>query len=126
MEPTRYFERTLFYDRGPAANEHYELCADQVFEPDLTKTEIPVCVQSHHIFDRGEIKDKSDRSKGAKDSSDSGAEAVVYGKDRIDSDDEGDSCSVFSSASSTALPAAMDQRQEDSRPPAYPGPPKLT
>lgn len=46
METTPYFERTLFYDRSPAANEYYEICADQVFETDPSKTRIAICVQS--------------------------------------------------------------------------------
>lgn len=124
MEPTRYFERTLFYDRNPAANEHYELCAEQVFEPDLAKTEISVCVQSHH--DYGNIEVKTNRSKRARDSSNRETKVAIYERDGDASDDEGDGCSILSSASSTALPAAMDQRQEDSGPPSYPGPPKLT
>ena len=46
METTRYFERTLFYDRSPATDEYYERAADTIFEKDPSKTRIAVLVQS--------------------------------------------------------------------------------
>ncbi|KAJ4316350.1 hypothetical protein N0V94_005488 [Neodidymelliopsis sp. IMI 364377] len=46
MEATPYFERTLFYDRSPAANEYYEISADQIFEKDTAKSQIAVHIQS--------------------------------------------------------------------------------
>lgn len=51
---------------------------------------------------------------------------VQYSRDISTEDEEEDNGSVFSCASSTALPAAMDQRQGLSEPPLYPGLPKLT
>jgi hypothetical protein len=127
MDPTRYFERTLFYDRSPAANEHYELSAEQVFDSDYSKTAIPVCVQSHHIIERGEVEDRSgwNSLKLREEGSACKAKESVQASGGDASDDVGDSCSVLSNASSTALSIAMDQRQADSGPPAYPGPPKL-
>lgn len=42
-----------------------------------------------------------------------------------DISDQEDGCSIYSRASSTCLPTAVDQRQADSGPPLYPGPPRL-
>lgn len=128
MEPTRHFERTLFHDRSPAANEHYELSANNVFDADYSKTEIPVCVQSHHTIKHSEAGGRSDcgTRKGTKEGSDSKYNLSKYESNIHASDDEDDNSSIFSQASSTALSTAIDQRQADFEPPIYPGPPKLT
>lgn len=46
METSQYFERTLFYDRSPAADEYYERSADLIFEKDASKARIEVRYQS--------------------------------------------------------------------------------
>lgn len=48
METSRYFERTLFYDRSPTADEFYQRSADHIFEKDAAKAEIEVRYQQHH------------------------------------------------------------------------------
>jgi hypothetical protein len=64
MEATPYFERTLFYDRSPAANEYYELSADQIFEKDTAKSQIAVHIQSDSDHtEYGEIEGRVELTK---------------------------------------------------------------
>lgn len=127
MKATPYFQRTLFYDRSPAASEHYERCSGQIFESDPSATRIGVCFQiCRNAPEYGEAKDTT------KSHADKGSNGVLKHHQEISiherlgsSDDDADNSSILSVASSTALPIAMDQRQADSGPPLYPGLPKL-
>jgi hypothetical protein len=46
MMRSQYFERTLFYDRSLGSDEYYENTSEQIFEKDVRKTRIEVCLQS--------------------------------------------------------------------------------
>ncbi|CAO2658701.1 Nn.00g064240.m01.CDS01 [Neocucurbitaria sp. VM-36] len=50
METSQYFERTLFYDRSPAADEYYERSADLIFEKDASKALVEVRYQPNIDF----------------------------------------------------------------------------
>ncbi|KAF2656766.1 hypothetical protein K491DRAFT_357870 [Lophiostoma macrostomum CBS 122681] len=140
MDPSRYFERTLFYDRSPVANEYYERSSDRIFERNPESSRVEVWVQtSKHVsqYDKtneelgekidGKVKKEGVATKHLAEISshqlnvDSKSSAVAP---RYSSDGD-DTWSVSSRASSTALPAAPDQHQRGSCPPLYPGPPKL-
>jgi hypothetical protein len=132
MEVSQYFERTLFYDRSPAADEYYERSAGLIFENDISRCRIEVCYQScratleHTTVQPGDNEDTERDSKGPRESC----------KDNsLDGIDSGDGNKVYDSdgdfwpsghASSTELPDALDQRRGGSNPPLYPGRPKLT
>ncbi|KAF2797930.1 hypothetical protein K505DRAFT_126262 [Melanomma pulvis-pyrius CBS 109.77] len=144
METSRYFERTLFYDRSPAADEYYERSADLIFEKDPGQSTIEVRVQSsidvsfYKQKDEAEPKDRDrdNKSESPPKSLHSMSPRklsipkvkIEYTETREDaglvSDDEEDSWSLSSKASSTALPTALDQRRGGD-PPTYPGLPKL-
>lgn len=147
MEATGYFERTLFYDRSPAADEFYEGSADQIFERDSAKTQIAVRVQScsnatqyernnkgeprSRTKHKGKLKSHEESKYNEGETMDSHGDGYLVGVERSslsanqDTSDDDDSRSSTSRASSTALPLAMDQRQTGSGPPLYPGLPKL-
>lgn len=86
METTEYFERTIFYDRSPAADEYYERSADQIFEQDPSKTKIAVLVQSCNDPTRydgkikGELLGKLKDTEGAKRPE---VKEVVVGQDNV-------------------------------------------
>lgn len=155
MDTSPYFERTLFYDRSPAADEYYERSADLIFERDALKARIEVRYQpssvnlSHRILDnrKGSFgKEKTQTARLGSEGSESvgstlnkhiSQENDKTGQldcDRVpdlllhldDTSDSDDVQSLSSRASSTALPTALDQRQGDFVPPMYPGLPKLT
>ncbi|KAH7359966.1 hypothetical protein BKA66DRAFT_573713 [Pyrenochaeta sp. MPI-SDFR-AT-0127] len=155
METSRYFERTLFYDRSPAADEYYERSADLIFEKDVLKARIEVRYQPSNVDSRHRklgirkaylCKERARKEPlGSEDSEAvsskldqpiSEAKDERYqldynqGSGRLfrldDSSDSDDAKSLSSKASSTALPNALDQRQGDFVPPMYPGLPKLT
>ncbi|XPT00658.1 hypothetical protein M3J09_009809 [Ascochyta lentis] len=155
MEATQYFKRTLFYDRSPAANEHYERSADWIFEKCPSKTQIAVHVQScndktpwaeekkSESLNKSRNKDIVENDK--KEEHENGRLLLLHTRPNVQQEASGgghsishekelpsgshrtldDSWSVSSEASSTALPSAMDQRQANSGPPLYPGLPKL-
>ncbi|KAF2623990.1 hypothetical protein BU25DRAFT_442229 [Macroventuria anomochaeta] len=50
METSEYFERTLFYDKSPDANDYYESSAGLVFVGNSTETPVEVRVQSCSKF----------------------------------------------------------------------------
>jgi hypothetical protein len=155
MEGVSYFERTLFYDRSPATDEFYERCANHVFEKDPSRTRIEARVQtvnsttvygektqyersnsrkinSHRFSEKESTVDASGQiaesqsllfTPGRRVASSSNTDVSESHHD--DASDQEDSCSISSRASSTCLPTAVDQRQADSGPPIYPGPPRL-
>lgn len=154
MEASRYFERTLFYDRGPDVDEYYENSADQIFEKDVSKVQIEVRLQPCSDGAQGQLEvednhygkqrydsDFEERKVPSVRESSSGpikrARSISIMKNQrsttsnigVDTDDnvdtDDDGSSMISLASSTALPSAMDQRQGECDPPLYPGPPKL-
>lgn len=141
MDISRYFERTLFYDRTPTADEHYERSAEHIFESDPVRSRIEARVQSSKDLSwfEKEVEQKSDKVAARsytkeppvipakKDISTElnvkETSANDYSNYLSDSDD--DAGSFSSKASSTALPTALDQRRGGSDPPTYPGLPKL-
>ncbi|KAF1940154.1 hypothetical protein EJ02DRAFT_406954 [Clathrospora elynae] len=150
MKTSRYFERTLFYDRSPAADEYYERSADLIFEKSGVDAQIEVRYQPSSIdfqhqkeVHRTDPHSKSftnvdsalhsdgpaDESNCVEDDKDKHVEADQIHSSLWDLDNASDSDDARSSsslASSTALPTALDQRQGNSVPPMYPGLPKLT
>lgn len=153
METSRYFERTLFYDRSPAADEYYARSADSIFEKDSRRSRIEVRVQtsldvSYYERDKedgtttgakeeteakdselppkhvGPADSKTESRGCEKDLQSTVKDATLRTERGHDSDSE-DAWSLSSRASSTALPTALDQHR-GSCPPTYPGPPKLT
>lgn len=145
MEATAFFERTLFHDRSPAAEEFYEVSADQIFERDSSKTHIAVRVQSCNNDNKEGPLGRPDYTRRLKTQEKSGytlgkkialqdevySNAFENGSPSADQDtsDDNDSRSLASrasKASSTALPSAMDQQTGGSDPPLYPGLPRLT
>lgn len=144
METSRYFERTIFYDRSPAADEYYERSADLIFEKDPGQSTIEVRVQSSidvSFYKQKDEAEPKDRDRDNKSESPPKSPLsmsprklsipkvkIEYTKTREDagpvSDSEEDSWSLSSKASSTALPTALDQRRGGD-PPTYPGLPKL-
>jgi hypothetical protein len=140
METSRYFERTIFYDRSPAADEYYARSAERIFEEDPKLAKIEVRLQSSSdvsIYDRNVDHTWKEKPE------DLLPKHVVMANLKVSPldlntkppttqdntpyplDDDDDAWSTSSRASSTALPAALDERQV-SGPPLYPGPPKLT
>ncbi|KAF1358404.1 hypothetical protein EJ07DRAFT_156999 [Lizonia empirigonia] len=86
MEATEYFERTLFYDRSPAADEYYEGSADQIFERDPSKTKIAVLVQSCNDPTRYDGKVKGEllgRLKDTEGAKSPGVKELVVGQDNV-------------------------------------------
>lgn len=154
METSSYFERTLFYDRSPAAEEYYTRSAETIFERDPKLSKIEVRVQSsidasYYKKKRGNVvqgleEDIADkRITGEQlnhtELSDTKCQSgqgelqpttksqvshTVDLDDTYDSDSDY-SWSLSSRASSTALSTGLDQHQ-GSLPPTYPGPPRLT
>lgn len=149
MEASRYFERTLFFHSSPEVDDYYETSAEHVFEKDVLKARIEVRIQNRSDGPPG--KAGAGRRKLEKDENKSDIEdqqmadledwprSLQHSLVRTDTmevssdfdedqelDAHNDDCSVVSSSSSTAIPAALDQRQGESGPPLYPGLPKLT
>ncbi|ORY12265.1 hypothetical protein BCR34DRAFT_564134 [Clohesyomyces aquaticus] len=133
METSRYFERTLFYDRSPVADEYYERSSDSIFENDPQLSRIEVRIQSSNdlvLFDReggADIKSEKIQEELEVHEQKSSWDATIT-DEKFDSkrgEQDVDACTVSSVASSTALPTALDQRRGGSAPPTYPGPPKL-
>jgi hypothetical protein len=139
MQTSRYFERTLFYDRSPAADEYYKRSASLIFEKDSARSVIEVRLQPSSDVSLVQEAQKSNESKhDAK----SGAHFRVVSqkkpekgprhtensectKSRRDSfSDDEDTWSLSSKASSTAVPIGIDEHRGGS-PPSYPGIPKL-
>lgn len=155
METSAYFERTLFYDRSPAADEYYERSADLIFEKDTRRTQIEVryqptgdydqtlqvheeqsCGQDPSISKNAEIQSLSFQGADFRISI-NGSVKLHYGTKAIETEggnralDPDEACesdsdsSTTSKASSTALPSGLDQWQGEAVPPTYPGLPKL-
>jgi hypothetical protein len=137
METSRYFERTLFYDRSPAADEYYERSSKLIFEKDPARSDIEVRVQSSVdvLFwekkdDAGsigrELEEKRKATIKPQEFSNGKANSeCITPKPKTDSESESeDTRSLSSKASSTALPTGLDERRGVS-PPSYPGMPKL-
>jgi hypothetical protein len=131
MEVSQYFERTLFYDRSPAADEYYERSAGLIFENDISGCRIEVRYQScRATLEHATVHPEDDwTTKRDKKSSEGNCteksifDEIISGDGNRVYDSDG-SCS--SRASSTELPYALDQRQGECNPPLYPGRPKLT
>jgi hypothetical protein len=140
MEVSRYFERTLFYDRSPAADEYYERSAEFIFETDPANCKVEVYVHSNRDLAYYEEDDPVDtkakqESVSTKNSlkrlHENNLPATVQAEPSVSPSHAGlprdhDAWSLSSKASSTALPTALDQRRGDSLPPTYPGPPRLS
>jgi hypothetical protein len=155
METSSYFERTLFYDRSPAAEEYYARSAQSLFETDPQRSRIEVRIQSSVDASYYERKQERVTPNQPNEDEKAGLEAVVSrgtgpasGKaeaqqshkdylSKVDRNQDVDvelkspaseseyAWSLSSKASSTALSTALDQHRGSS-PPSYPGPPKLT
>jgi hypothetical protein len=145
METSRYFERTIFYDRSPAADEYYARSAERIFEEDPKLAKIEVRLQSSSdvsMYDRNVDQTWKEKPEDLLPKRVAMANLKVlpldlntkppttqgntpYPLDDDDDDDDDDARSTSSRASSTAIPAALDERRV-SGPPLYPGPPKLT
>jgi hypothetical protein len=154
METSSYFERTLFYDRSPAAEEYYLRSAECIFEKDPGHSKIEVRVQSSidasyygkrqdvRFLDlekkagdpnsfkvspkRTDLLDTKSGSTrdGPQPVSKSKVAYTVIADDAYDSESDY-AWSLSSRASSTALSTGLDHHQ-GSLPPTYPGPPRLT
>jgi hypothetical protein len=154
METSSYFERTLFYDRSPAAEEYYLRSTECIFEEDPGHSKIEVRVQSSiDASYYGKNQDVRcvglEKKAGCRNSSKippkitnlldaksgsphndpqpvkkSKAAYTVIGDDAYDSESDY-AWSLSSKASSTALSTRLDHHQ-GSLPPTYPGPPRLT
>jgi hypothetical protein len=138
METSRYFERTLFYDRSPAADEYYERSSKLIFEKDPAQSAIEVRVQSSVDVSFWEKKDEAgsigreleEKRKATIKSQEfpdgkANSECITPKPKTGSESDSEDTRSLSSRASSTALPAGLDERRGVS-PPSYPGVPKLT
>jgi hypothetical protein len=142
MDPSRYFERTLFYDRSAVANEYYERSSERIFERNTESSRVEVWVQSSKdvsLYEKVNGKKLLEESDGEVKKTGVATDGLAQiSSPKLDLDtktseaaprysaDGDDTWSVSSRASSTALPAALDQHQGGSCPPLYPGPPKLT
>ena len=149
-----YFERRLFHDGSPAADEYYARSAGHVFEIDPQLSKIEVRIQSsidvtyyernqeHGTSCRPVERNRASLVAAAPKEADSadvvpmtsespeGSSKVNYiGSPETNRSvvlpDSDDTRSLSSNASSTALSTALDQHRGSS-PPTYPGPPKLT
>ncbi|KAF2184449.1 hypothetical protein K469DRAFT_709209 [Zopfia rhizophila CBS 207.26] len=129
METSRYFERTLFYDRSPAADEYYERSANTIFETDPKRSKIEIRIQSCKslaLFDR-KATGLSGKELELRDET-----SNIPGKSAIEEGDfpwvkeDTDSQTISSVASSTYIETGLDQYRGDPDPPVYPGPSKLT
>jgi hypothetical protein len=127
MEVSQYFERTLFYDRSPAADEYYERSASLIFENDISGCRIEVRYQScRATLEHATVHPEDDwTTKRDKKSSEGNRteksifDEIISGDGNKVYDSDG-SCS--SRASSTELPDALDQRRGEHNPPLYPRP----
>jgi hypothetical protein len=154
MEPSRYFERTLFYDQSPAAYEYYLRSVESIFEADPRRSQLEVRIQSAIDASRYVRKQEHGQTNAKTEDEDNNAvgfetEGVgaINDKPKILESLENaasqtthihdagadyqrpefksnDAWSLSSRASSTALSVALDQHQ-GSLPPTYPGRPKL-
>ncbi|KAF2635941.1 hypothetical protein P280DRAFT_167845 [Massarina eburnea CBS 473.64] len=154
METSRYFERTLFYDLSPTAEEYYTQSADAIFEKDPGRSHIEVRIQSSidaSCYDKTKAFGKTINKEDVSDTKVGKPYLVISGsptaqqpdsKDVMrpliqlarpnssasaghDYDSERDDVwSLSSRASSTALPTVLDHHRGSS-PPMYPGLPKL-
>lgn len=155
MDTSRYFERTLFYDLSPTAEEHYARSAESIFEKDLDRSHIEVWIQSStdaschdEMKDADKTPEKliisqtntenvvsictqpaalaSEASKSEKHPRVKQARLTPNTGSCYRYDSESDSAqSLYSQASSTALSTALDHHR-GCNPPSYPGPAKLT
>jgi hypothetical protein len=133
MKVSQYFERTLFYDRSPAADEYYERSAGLIFENDISGCRIEVRYQScyatleHATVHPGDdwTTEKYEKSSGGNCTEKRISDEVNSGDGNKGYDSDGNH-SQWSRASSTELPDALDQRRGEHNPPMYPGRPKLT
>jgi hypothetical protein len=155
METSLYFERTLFYDRSPAADEYYARSAESIFETDPQRSKIEVRIQSS--IDASYYERKLENGISNQQNEDKKERLVAVATENADSTDprpgissffadhaskvddpqngdvdqigpeseSDDAWSLSSKASSTALSTTLDQHR-GSCPPSYPGPPKLT
>ncbi|KAF2872633.1 hypothetical protein BDV95DRAFT_391903 [Massariosphaeria phaeospora] len=152
MKISPYFERTLFHDRSPAADEYYERSSASIFERNPENTKIEVRIQSSCDVSGYEWRttttidtisdEKQEKLKDPQEvarvnrpivhtwtpdlDEKNGAYPVDKSTTKACDLDADDTWSLSSRASSTALPVALDQHQGGSCPPTYPGPPKLT
>jgi hypothetical protein len=133
MEVSQYFERTLFYDRSPAADEYYERSAGLIFENDISGCRIEVRYQScratpEHatVHPGGDWTTGKDEKSSGENCTEKSISDEINPGDGNKADDSDGRCSLLSRASSTELPDALDQRRGEYNPPMYPGRPKLT
>ncbi|KAF9738813.1 hypothetical protein PMIN06_004535 [Paraphaeosphaeria minitans] len=151
MNTSSYFERALFYDRSPAAEEYYTRSCATIFEEDPSRTNIEVRVQSSiDVSYYGKKQGLSNLENKPEDAGSSlffsrttklpdekgppqgdplpASKTDVTYKVKVDDAYDSDSdyaWSLSSKASSTALATGLDQHH-GSLPPTYPGPPRLT
>jgi hypothetical protein len=156
MKTSRYFERTLFYDRSPTADEYYARSAESIFETDPRRSKIEVRIQSSinaTYYERkqengpssGLEKDEQKKVNGSAIKSDSSADlrsgAQKFPEDHpskvdhienVDADQyydpESESNDAWSLSSKASSTALLTalDQHRGSSPPTYPGPPKLT
>lgn len=156
MQTSRYFERTLFYDRSPAAEEYYARSAETIFEKDAERSKVEVRVQTSvdaRFYERK--KEKSNlRNDGAEQEAEAkfvkptanDAEKVDSGSakkekesswkfdhtkyyqqdDRVGYGSETDDAWSLSSKASSTALGTALDQHRGNFPPTYPGPPKLT
>jgi hypothetical protein len=139
MQTSRYFERTLFSDRSPAADEYYLRSASLIFEKNPAHSVIEVRVQSSSDFPlaqdiKGSKESEFDATLGAhfkmvsqekpeRDSSHAeNSECKNSRLPSVSASDDEDACSLSSKTSSTAV--GLDEQRGGS-PPLYPGMPQL-
>lgn len=128
MNTSQFFERTLFYDRSPAANEYYERSSDLIFESDVSKCRMEVRYQSYcnmlestNDAEDGSTSVKQDgKGREGKHEKDTASKEGEPESDMRDVYDSNDNTSLLSCASSTKLPTGLDQRQGEFSPPPYP------
>lgn len=152
METSSYFERTLFHDRSPVAEEYYARSAETIFEKEPSRSKIEVRVQSsidasHYGIKRDFLslekkpedeilsqisskrtnlsEERNDPSRGDPQPASKTNVAYKVNADNACDSDSDYAWSLSSRASSTVLSIGLDQ-QHGSLPPTYPGPPRLT
>jgi hypothetical protein len=156
MDTSRYFERTLFYDRSPAADEYYARSSGSIFETDPRSSSIEVRVQSsidasyyeqkkgHGATSQQNENEKTkicnfvqknnvsiDLSRGIPDYPNDTASNMVCGAHadmhHADSmEPDSDDAWSLSSKASSTAVSTALDQHQGSSPPAYLGPPKLT
>ncbi|KAF2692086.1 hypothetical protein K458DRAFT_9680 [Lentithecium fluviatile CBS 122367] len=155
MDTSRYFERTLFHDRSPAADEYYARSAESVFETNPEQCKIEVRIQSSLDASYYEAKAENGASSSLKDGIEINAGASAPYNDRsadlkaafsdcrketaskikctrnaevdesLSTDSDSDGTWSLSSKASSTALSSALDQHQGPCPPTYPGPPKL-